>query len=157
MEHRIIKRGREWVDCVSDEAYTEFTDLPYDECQEGLCQKYGRTVLKNIGYPKIVLIGKKPPKDLSSIKPISVYFVDRNKVRKEWIFTPAEIDIIQKEFKKKKSLEQITSMILCPPEALENVVDKLGGGRRGGIKRSPQERRRGSGRSRITRVRKDAS
>lgn len=152
----LIKRGREYVDIITDDPYVEFTDIPYEQCTEGLCNQYGKLILKNIGYPERVMIGKQRPKDLSNIKSITVNFLNSHKKNDKWTFEPLDISEINKCLKQELDIKNIACIVCAPVEACENVIYKIGGDRYG-IKRNKIERRRKDSSSKFARQRKDGS
>lgn len=157
-----VKNGKHnhWIDIQSQTGMKfEKLDVPYDEAQHGLCESTGRVVLKKVvndGFPPLVFVATKPTKQTPAIKPITVKFHDVDKRIASWTFEPYEMSELRKGSEEGLSVRQLGIKVCAPVEAVENLLEKLGGDMDGRTRNKSAERGR-SARSSVTTGRKNAS
>jgi hypothetical protein len=148
---RITDDGVDYVDLESG-LIAEPLDVSYEVADEGLCKKYGRPVYKkrfNDGFPPLVLIAKEPPKVFRYKNPIKTYFNTADRERKLWKFSPYELEELSLGLEEGLSVHQLAVRLGAPMQALENLLEKLGG-ESIGIKRCRAERERPANRVGLT-------
>lgn len=153
---RLIKgRSNHWVDIETGTIY-EKSDIPYEQAHHGLCEQYGRPVLRNDGFPASVFIAKEKPKPFCYSRSIKVPFMNADKQRSTWEFSPYGLEEVSSGLKEGLTVKQIATRVCAPLEAVENVIEKKLGGDINGTKRNKAKRKREPARNRVTRRRKNA-
>jgi hypothetical protein len=156
---RLIEGNRvEYVD-IETGLVAEPLDVPFEQAEHGLCAKYGRPVFKKIvddGFLPLVLIAREQLKPFRHSKPIRVQFTNAEKVKTPWVFSPYELEETSVGLDEGLTPRQIAVRIGAPPDALEMVIERLGGELHG-TERNKAKRERAPARDRAARSRKDAS
>jgi hypothetical protein len=151
----IMGRSNHWVDIETGTIYEE-SDISYEHAHHGLCEQYGRPVLKNDGFPPLVFIAKEKPKPFGYSRSIKVPFMNADKQRSTWEFSPYELEEVSSGLKEGLTVKQIATRVCAPLEAVETVIEKNLGGDINGTKRNKAKRKREPARNRVTRRRKNA-
>lgn len=129
---KIIEMGRHyWVDMNTGIRYNKLNINP-KKAKHGLCEKYGRDVVKTVIYNgripnkiphEIVLVERASASIPRKIfNPITIQFMDADKNLTQWQFTSLDISEILKGLEKEQSLRSIATRICCPQEALKNLM-----------------------------------
>lgn len=145
--HFLVKENKEFVDLSDGTMYKPFTLVPYEKAGHGLCEQFGKPVLKKIaddGFNPLLFIAKKNPKDLPNR--IRAEYVDANKRRQQWLFEPYEVAELKKGLDEGLSGRQIGIRIFAPEDAVEKasfkLVNTLKELKRNRIKRGVQKRKK---------------
>ena len=153
-----VKEGKRnhWIDIQTGTEF-EKLDVPYEKAQHGLCEKTGRIVLKKVvddGFEPLVFIAKELTKPTPTIKPITVKFHDADKHITSWRFEPYEVSELRKGLEEGLSVIQLAIRVCAPIEAVENVLNQLGGDK-DGVKRHKIKKGRKDSSGKYSRARKD--
>jgi len=119
--------GNVWVDINTGIEYMETKRIKWEDAEHGLCEKYGKPVLKNLGYPKKVFIATKKPKSFQYDRSKYASFMDADKHKKYWEFIPYELETIIKCMDKGLSERQISMVVGAPKDAVTNILYKIRG------------------------------
>jgi len=149
----ITDKHTSWIDINTGEEYDEL-QTDFESANHGLCEKYGRKVLKSYRFHKI-LISKQPPKTAPTQKPIAVPFFNADKKKEMWIFDPLDLSEIKSG--DWGDIDELAIRICAPVEAVENVFEKIGGTKFGRINRHHIERGRKGSSCAYSRRRKNGS
>ena len=124
--HFLVKENKEFVDLSDGTMYKPFTLVPYEKAGHGLCEQFGKPVLKKIaddGFNPLLFIAKKNPKDIP--KQIRAEYTDVNKRRQQWVFEPYEVAELKKGLDEGLSERQLAVRVFAPEEAVEKAKYKL--------------------------------
>jgi hypothetical protein len=124
--HFLVKENKEYVDLSDGTMYKPFMLVPYEKAGHGLCEQFGKPVLKKIaddGFNPLLFIAKKNPKDLPNR--IRAEYVAANKCRQWWVFEPYEVAELKKGLDDGLSERQIGIKIFAPEEAVTKASFKL--------------------------------
>ena len=126
INHFLVKKEKEFVDLSDGSAYKPFTLVPYENAGHGLCNEFGKIILKKIaddGFNPLLFIAKKNPKDLP--KRIRAEYTDANKCRQHWLFEPYEVAELKKGLDEGLSERQLAIRVFAPEGAVEKASYKL--------------------------------
>jgi len=135
-------------------------DISYQEAKHGLCKKYGKPVFKkrvDDGFPPLVLLAREKPKPFRYQRAISALFINGDKQRTSWLFSPYELEEFAHGMELGLSPRQLAVRISAPLEAIEHLLEKIGGDEcNNGTKRGKAVRGRAFGRGAVANRGKDA-
>jgi len=156
----LVRRDKEYVDLSNGATYKPFTLVPYEQAKHGLCEEFGKPILKKViddSFNPLIFIAKKNPKTLP--KRIRTQYVDANKLRKWWLFEPYEVAELKRGLDEGLNEGQIAKRIFAPEEAVEKATFKLVNSlkelKRNRMKRAVKKRGKTKKKSKITKVVKE--
>ena len=157
--HFLVKKDKEYVNLSDGTKYKPFTLVPYEKAKHGLCEEFGKPVLKKIaddGFNPLLFIAKKNPKDLP--KRIRAEYTDNNKRRQQWTFEPYEVAELKKGLDEGLTERQIAIRVFAPEEAVTKasfkLLDSIKKLRRNRVKRSVQKRGKTKKKGKISKIAK---
>lgn len=163
--HFLLKENEEYVDLSDGAVYKPFTLVPYEKADHGLCNEFGKIILKKVaddGFNPLLYIAKKNPKDLP--KRIRAEYMDNNKRKQQWVFEPYEVAELKRGLDEGLTERQIAVRVCAPEEAVLKASFKLLDGvrklKRNRVKRSVQKRaktkKKGKKTTKVSKQRKEA-
>lgn len=123
-EIKLIKKKNNWIDVNTGIEYKLLTKENYNDAKHGLCEKYGKPILKNLGHPKRLYIATVNPIKFHYDKTIEVQFVLK-KHGMRWDFTPYEVEEVLDSLNKNLSPSKIATKVGAPVEAIDKLINKL--------------------------------
>ena len=151
----ITEHSQHWVDINSGTIYNP-VDIPWENAWHGLCERFGRPVIKkrlNDGFPPLVWVARAKPKPFRYDKEIKVKFTDADKKVAVWDFSPYELEEILRGLEAGQTPREIAVRVGALLEAVEKVIEKIGGDVDATIKRDQATRKRAPTRARAARSR----
>lgn len=115
--HFLVRKNNRWVDISDGRNYEEFTEIPWEKCKHGLCQKKKASILKRIIkselFPNVFISHELPRPPYS---PITVTFKDGDKKISKYTFDSYQIY----EFLKYKDIgdRKLAAMLCANTESI---------------------------------------